>query len=304
MELEIPIVDLDQSFEECAKVVKHACERHGFFAIKGIPEEITSGALDHMKRFFALSEEEKRSLTVDDGHGYIPYGGQKLDPKHQTKGDTKEIFAVGPEKTADSGEALLFGSNKWPTDEQLPGFRKFIEEYCKLMHETSVRLSEIIGYSLGMPTDYFNHKVFDGSLSCLRPIHYFPEKSDPEQGIFGAGAHSDWGMITLLYTDGQPGLQILVDGQWLDVKEPRGTLICNIGDMLERWSNNKYKSTRHRVANMKGVDRFAIPYFLNPKPNWVIATLPTCGTPKYRDIKCEDYIASMIEATGPDSIAS
>lgn len=90
MELEIPIVDLDESFEECAKTVKHACEKHGFFAIKGIPEEITAEALDHMKRFFALSEEVKQSLVVDVGHGYIPYGVQNLDPEHQTKGDMKE----------------------------------------------------------------------------------------------------------------------------------------------------------------------------------------------------------------------
>mmetsp|Transcript_101 Transcript_101/g.224 ORF Transcript_101/g.224 Transcript_101/m.224 type:complete len:173 (-) Transcript_101:335-853(-) len=172
------------------------------------------------------------------------------------------------------------------------------------MHETSVKLSQIIGYSLGMPADYFDHKIFDESVSCLRPLHYFPEKSDPEHGIFGAGAHSDWGMVTLLYTDGQQGLQVFVDGQWRDVKEPRGTLICNIGDMLQRWSNNKYKSTRHRVVNMKGVDRYSIPYFLNPAPDSVITTLPTCGTPKYKDITCEDYVTNMYDATGPNSIAS
>uniref|UniRef100_A0A7S0BDQ9 Fe2OG dioxygenase domain-containing protein n=1 Tax=Rhodosorus marinus TaxID=101924 RepID=A0A7S0BDQ9_9RHOD len=301
MELEIPVVDLDQSFEESAKVVKHACERHGFFAIKGIPTEITSRALDYVKRFFALSEEEKHSLVLDVGHGYIPYGLQTLDPKHQTRGDMKEVFAIGPEKPVDS-ESSIFGSNKWPTDEQLPGFRKFFEEYRTLMHDTSVKLSEMIGYSLGMPADYFSYNVFEGSASCLRPVHYFPEKSDPEHGVLGAGAHSDWGMITLLFTGGQPGLQIFIDGQWWDVKEPRGTLVCNIGNMLERWSNSKYKSTRHRVVNKNGLDRYSIPYFLNPKPSKIIATLPTCGTPKFEEITCEDYIDRMYDATGPDSL--
>jgi len=103
MELEIPVVDLDQSFEESAKVVKHACERHGFFAIKGIPTEITSRALDYVKRFFALSEEEKHSLVLDVGHGYIPYGLQTLDPKHQTRGDMKEgrLFTYSGEHKQD-----------------------------------------------------------------------------------------------------------------------------------------------------------------------------------------------------------
>jgi isopenicillin N synthase-like dioxygenase len=158
----------------------------------------------------------------------------------------------------------LHGPNIWPPESRLPGFRDAIESYFKEMQQLSYRLLRLFAIALGLqPTSLDSY--FSSPMMFLRPLRYAPIVSAPSEGVYGAGAHSDYGMLTILKTDEIPGLEILRNGSWLRVEPIPDTFIINLGDMFQKWSNNRFKSTVHRVVNRLGLERFSLPFFFEPR---------------------------------------
>eukprot|EP00775_Hariotina_reticulata_P010233 gene10233-10393_t len=278
----IPLVDISESEAEAAKQVYKACTESGFFYVKnhGVPDPLLQDVFQQLKAAFNLPPEEKQKLLADENNrGYTPFAEETLDPEQQVQGDTKEGFYFGREVSIDSPEASLplHGPNQWPSERLLPGFRAVITGYFDAVTDLGRRLLRLVALSLDLPADYFR-PYFSKPMIALRPLHYSAEVSAPSDGIFAAGAHSDYGMLTILATDDVSGLQARVHlgGTWLDVQPVPGTFIINLGDMLERWTNGLFKSTLHRVINTTGKERYSVPFFFEPNFDTRVECLPCC----------------------------
>ncbi|CAN0111607.1 unnamed protein product [Scytosiphon promiscuus] len=210
-----------------------------------------------------------------NNRGYTPMHEEILDPKNQTKGDTKEGYYVFREIDADSADATkpLTGPNQWPSEELLPGWKPTMQEHFARMHTLAERLAGLLAVGVSLSPSVFDN-CFTESLSALRLLHYSAEVSDPGKGVMGTGAHSDYGLITLLATDEVPGLQVRLDGEWMDVPPRKGAFICNLGDLLQRWTNDQLRSTVHRVVNKLGRERYSIPFFFQPNFDTEVVCFP------------------------------
>ncbi|CAM9447850.1 unnamed protein product [Laminaria digitata] len=171
-----------------------------------------------------------------------------------------------------------------------------MQDYFDRMHAMGIRLSGLLSIGLGLDPAFFEG-FFSESMSALRLLHYSSEVSNPEKGVYGAGAHSDYGMMTMLATDDVPGLQVRVNGEWCDVPPRPGAFICNIADMLQRWTNDHLKSAVHRVVNKLGRERYSIPFFFQPNYDAEVACLPQfCseGSPaKYPTLTSGKYLSGL-----------
>ncbi|XP_049405145.1 2-oxoglutarate-Fe(II) type oxidoreductase hxnY-like isoform X3 [Solanum stenotomum] len=184
-----------------------------------------------------------------------------------------------------------------------------MEKYHQEALEVTKAVSRLIALALDLDVDFFDRPEFLGRpIATLRLLHYEGKLSDPSNGIFGAGAHSDYGLITLLATDDVSGLQICKDKDaepqiWEYVPPLRGAFIVNLGDMLERWSNGIFRSTLHRVLG-NGQERFSIAYFVEPSHDCLVECLPTCQSKvnplRYPPIKCETYLLQRYKDTHAD----
>ncbi|GBF96785.1 adenine guanine permease [Raphidocelis subcapitata] len=280
----VPVIDLSAP-DEAATVAAlgRACRDSGFFiaAGHGVPQPVVDAMFDQMRRLFALPLEDKMKMLQDENNrGYTPMAEETLDPERQTRGDTKEGFYFGREVPAGSPEAdlPLHGPNVWPPPALLPGFRPAAEAYFREASTLGHRLLRLLALSLGLEPAHFD-RYFDPPMAFLRPLRYGPEASSPGEGVFGAGAHTDYGMLTILATDGSPGLQVRLGGAWVEVPPAPGCFVCNLGDMLERWTNGLYRSTLHRVVSTSGKERFSLPFFFEPNFSAVVEALPCCVTP-------------------------
>jgi len=276
----VPVVRLDISEEEASRIVREACTRYGFFYLEGhgVSEDYLDEHLRQCRRFFELPLEAKLSCLLNEDHrGYTPLCSETLDPEHQSKGDTKEGYYIGKEMKENSGKEHLplHGANVWPEEKLLPGWKGHMLSYSKTMHCLASKILRLLSLALDLPPHYFDDK-FSDPLMMLRLLHYDATESEPSEGVLGAGAHTDYGMMTLLLTDSQPGLQVLVKDSWIDVPPRAGALVVNLGDMLERWTNGRFRSALHRVVNQSGRERFSSPFFFEPNFETLVACLPSC----------------------------
>jgi len=298
MVADIPEISLTSSDgDELIERLRRACKEHGFFIVRDhglAPEEIES-VMQESRRFFDLPMTTKVACAANSfNRGYTRFGDQMLDPEKQTTGDTKEGFYMGREpEPHEVGKFALLGPNRWPDADAAPSFRPAIESYLEKMSEVGKKVVRLLALALELPGDYFDAS-FSAPMTTVRLLHYSNQLSKPERGIFAAGEHSDFGMITLLLTDGEPGLQVKIQGQWVGVSAPRECFICNLGDMLERWSNLTFHSTKHRVVNTTGRTRYSIPLFFEPNFDTIVTPVPTCGEPKFKPIKSGDYLLQRI----------
>jgi isopenicillin N synthase-like dioxygenase len=156
---------------------------------------------------------------------------------------------------------------------------------------------------LGLDESYFD-KDFAEPVATLRLLHYDKRQSEPEKGIYACGAHSDYGMATLLLTDEHPGLQIYHKGEWIDVPPRPHSFVVNLGDMLQIWTNGRYKSTLHRVLTSSEYERYSIPFFYDPHFETVVDCLPTCTSdnnpPKYTSTTAGQHLVSKYKETHAD----
>ncbi len=299
----IPVLDWSQHGTDpqgFARDLGRACRETGFFLLKnhGVPDALISQVFDQAARFFALSEADKRPLSIASNRhnrGWAYLGSESLDDSSgQT--DRKEAFNIGLDLAADDPRVLhgepFRGVNLWPA---LPGFRSTMLEYFNAAWALGMDLLQPVARDLGLPPDHFAPH-FTAPMATLRLLSY-PATSGAE-GEIGAGAHTDYGALTLLLTDGTPGLQVRPRGarDWQDVPHVPGAFIVNIGDCLMRWTNDIYVSTPHRVLPPTRA-RQSIAFFLDPNPNAVVAALPGTGVAKYPPVTGADYLQSRLSAT-------
>jgi len=315
--MSLPIVDISpfiankdvKAKQECVRVVHKACIDTGFFLISNfqeiLPMEVLENMFHLMHEFFTLPHEEKAKLKCAENRGYFSLGQENLSTIYtqlnetfvnKELGDYKEGLDLGRE-IDDSEVGLPFRrKNEWPQavgPEWKPGALDYFTRVTKLAHI----LMRIFALALDLDENWFDDKI-DKPQSSLRLLHYPPLPSN--EARFGCGAHSDYGCCTILAQDGTGGLQLLnTHGQWIDVPCSKDTLVVNIGDMMQRWTNDTYKSTVHRVVNTSEKHRFSIPFFFDPSYNAEVSCLETCKKDKilYPSIKFGDHLQNMYNAT-------
>jgi isopenicillin N synthase-like dioxygenase len=293
----IASVSLDASRtdpEGFARELGGSFERYGFAIIAdhGISDELIARAEEKAKAFFALPEEVKRSYHIPGGggaRGYTPFGIETA--KGATQHDLKEFWHVGRELPQGHRFAEVMAPNVWP--KEVESFHDTFLELFAAFDTAGLRILEAIARHLGLKPDYFEDTVQDGN-SVLRLLHYPPVSADAP-GV-RAGAHEDINTITLLLGAEEAGLELLDrDGQWLPVSPKAGELVVNIGDMLQRLTNNVLKSTSHRVVNpppeRRGRSRYSMPFFLHFRPDFLIKTLPDCVSADRPDLYPEPITA-------------
>jgi isopenicillin N synthase-like dioxygenase len=265
--------------EGFARELGESFERYGFAIIAdhGIPADLIARAEAKARAFFALPEDVKRRYHISGGggaRGYTPFGIETA--KGATEHDLKEFWHVGRELPEGHRFSDVMAPNVWP--QEVESFRDTFLELFAAFDTAGLRILEAIARHLGLEPDFFENTVEDGN-SVLRLLHYPPVSPDAP-GV-RAGAHEDINTITLLLGAEEAGLQLLDrDGQWLPVSPKEGELVVNIGDMLQRLTNNVLKSTSHRVVNpppeRRGHSRYSMPFFLHFRPDFLIETLPSC----------------------------
>lgn len=274
----LPVIDMAPLFEagdeaghaRVAGKVARACRAHGFFYLVGhrIGPDVLAALEDESRRFFALPLEAKLSIAMARGgrawRGYFPVGGELTSGRP----DLKEGLYLGTELGADDPRVRagmpMHGANLWP--QERPGLEAAASAYMAQATRAAATLMRGISLSLGLDPEYFA-RTYTGYPTVLFRIFHYPAAAPA--GIdgtrsWGVGEHTDYGLLTLLAQEGHGGLQVKTPQGWIEAPPIEGALVCNIGDMLERLTGGRYKSTPHRVKNVSGHDRLSFPLFFDP----------------------------------------
>ncbi len=257
-----------------------AWREFGFVGITdhGIDDAIIDRAYAAFRDFFALPDQAKLQYHrpgIGGARGYTGFGIEQA--KGYDVPDLKEFWHVGREIEGDNPHPGILYPNVWP--EEVPGFRAAALDVYRALERVGNRVLRAAAIDLDLAPDWFADKTDYGN-SILRPLHYPPIENAPA-GAVRAAQHEDINLITLLVGSKEQGLEILTrDGRWIAVTTLPGTIVVNVGDMLQRLTNHVYPSTTHRVVNPPGEavrqSRYSIPFFLHPNPDFVIETLPGC----------------------------
>ena len=303
----IPVLDMGPCFagvpgalEAVAAELRAALEDVGFFIIvnHGVDRDLIARTFAEARRFHAQPAEAKLALRMNEhNNGYMALGRYAVwtsDVNANDKPDLNEAFFVKRERGRD--DALVragrrfAGPNRWP--EGLPGFRQTVLAYTEAVDALGRRMVRVCAVALGLPADHFD-AAFAESQFSFRLTHYPPVTAEENQ--FGIAPHTDANFLTFLAQTDVPGLQLrLPSAQWLDVPYVADSFAVNAGDMLHRWTNGRFKSTPHRALPPVGRPRYAIPFFLGPHIDTIIACLPTCqapdAPPRFPPITYGDYL--------------
>jgi len=279
---DIATVSIARPLSEVADELGNSFAEYGFAVIRdhGIPAELIARAEKMSKRFFALPDAVKRAYILPGGggaRGYTPFGTEKA--KDADVHDLKEFWHVGRELPEGHPLSQYMAPNIWP--EEVQGFRGTFEELYTTFELAGVRILRAVALHLGLDDHFFEPTVEDGN-SVMRLLRYPPIEGVEAEGAIRAAAHGDINTITLLLGAEEAGLELLTrQDEWKAIDVPEGALVVNIGDMLDRLTNGKLKSTTHRVVNPKGEAayraRYSMPFFLHFRPDYVIETLPSCA---------------------------
>ena len=266
-----------------ARDIARACEDTGFMVVvgHGVPQALADGCFAAASSFFDLD----RALKVGDLNiGYLPYGAQIVRTSKinaNTKPNRSESFYIVTDLAADDPRIVakdpLYGLNRWPAD--MPAFKAATLAYTAAMRPLARALVSAVGTSLGLHDDYFERAFTDEPTTTLRLIRYPPQEG-AEDNQFGFAPHIDTNFLTLLAQSALPGLEVrTADGAWIRPTPIPGSFVVNTGEMLGRYSNDRYKPTPHRVVNTNNALRHAIPFFYGPGLQATIAPVPTCVGP-------------------------
>ncbi len=281
----------------------------GFVAIRNhyLTDELSARLYEVIKKFFAKADEVKQQYEIPGLAGQRGYIGKgKEHAKGRNTGDLKEFYHVGQEVEDNDPIKKEYPDNVWP--KEVPEFEEIGLDVYKRLEKTGVQMLRAIALYLNLPEDYFDAKVRHGN-SILRPIHYFPiENPDavPADAV-RAAEHGDINLITLLMGASADGLQVLRrDGKWIAITALPDQLVVNVGDMLERLTNKKLKSTIHRVVNppreLMNTPRYSIPFFMHPRSETNLASLASCVDdqhPKlWPDITAGEFLNQRLREIG------
>lgn len=312
----LPVIDVSGlSASDPAKraavgaALRAACLDKGFFYCTGhgIPQGLIDAVFAETRAFFDLPEAAK--LAIDKGQSFANRGYERLRGQTLEAGapaDLKEGFYIGTELPMDDPRVVARrfnrGPNLWPAD--LPGFRPAMVAYFAAMLDLGERLFRGIALSLDLPEEHFAGFVRD-PLATLRLLHYPPQPKDAAENEKGAGAHTDFGGLTLLLQDDVGGLQVFdtASGGWVHAQPVPGAFVVNLGDMIARWTNDRYRSTLHRVVNASGRERYSVPFFFTGNPDHEVANLVAGEAAKYPPTTVEAHIRSMYDKTYAKPVA-
>ena len=276
-----------------AAAIDTACRDSGFLLVSGhgVPTATSDAVLDRFGAFFDLPLEEKRRFVVADenaNRGYSELGKEGLaySRGEETPPDLFEAFNVGREDAVgpeyDKWRSF-YAPNVWP--EVPAGLAETWLEYELALRDVASELLRAMALALDLADDWFAERL-DRAVLTTRAINYERAAGapDPLPGQSRMGAHTDYGVLTILLADDVPGLQVFRAGEWHDVTVPSGSFVCNLGDMLERWTNNRWTSTLHRVVppprhESGPVRRRSIARFLDCPPDLVVECIPSCAGP-------------------------
>jgi isopenicillin N synthase-like dioxygenase len=295
--------------------VDRACRDTGFLLLTGhrVPQDVMQRLLDTWSGFFDLPDEEKSRWIVADpaaNRGYTALGREALaySRGEVTPPDLFEAFTVGREDTVGpyyDAYRDYFALNTWP--EQPAGLRDAWLAYEAAVSRTANVVLRAMALGLGLSESWLTDRV-PRAVVTTRALHYERRAGapDPEPGQQRLGAHTDYGIITLLLADDVPGLQVHRDGAWHDVVVPPGALLCNIGDLLAQWTNDRWRSTLHRVVPPSGTStgdplrRRSVARFLDCEPDMVIECIPSCcspeNPPRYPPVVAGEWLMAKVLA--------
>lgn len=315
----IPIIELNSpNRKETAVKLREACIETGFFYLDdhSIPTSFVDEVFAQSKALFDLPLSEKIKLSDKaTNRGYTAFEEQKLDVSTQIRrGDTKEGYYIGkhiPKESPDFDPIKFRGPNVYPngSNSSLSNpdkFRNIMDSYLNQLSDIGFQLVRLLALALHLPEHHFDASFEHNPITTLRLLHYSDETSDSSKGIFSCGAHCDFGMITLLLVDSNPGLEIYYKNQWIPVPPPdKGLFIVNLGDTLERWTNGLFRSTLHRVVcKERAQERYSIPFFYQPNFDTAVECLDGCwgvGNPKkYKKVTYGEFLKKKYEETHKD----
>ncbi|MEM7297784.1 MAG: 2-oxoglutarate and iron-dependent oxygenase domain-containing protein [Bacteroidota bacterium] len=278
----------------------------GFVSIKnhGLSDKLTENLYHSVESFFKLSDDVKIKYEKPElagQRGYISKGREKA--KGRNTGDLKEFFHVGQPSENKLNE---YPENIWPNE--VPELRENTSEAYDTLQNAGIQMLRAIAMYLELPENYFDDKVKKGN-SILRPIHYFPIENPDElpPDAVRAAEHGDINLITLLMGASADGLQVLRrDGKWIPITALPDQIVVNVGDMLERHTNKKLKSTIHRVVNppreLMHTSRYSIPFFMHPVSEMDLTCLPSCvdeDHPKgFEDTTAGEFLDERLKEIG------
>ncbi|MFD2999724.1 isopenicillin N synthase family dioxygenase [Pontibacter toksunensis] len=313
---EVPSLDLADftsgDAERRARFVNQLSDAYqniGFIALRnhGLSDELTQKLYAATKAFFALPDEVKQKYEVPELAGQRGYVGKgKEHAKGRNTGDLKEFYHVGQEVTDNDPIKEEYPDNIFP--EEVANFKEVTLEAYRKLEAAGKQVLKAIALNLGLEENYFDEKVHNGN-SILRPIHYFPIE-DPDSvpaDAVRAAEHGDINLITLLMGASADGLQVLRrDGKWIPITALPEQVVVNVGDMLARLTNNKLKSTIHRVVNppreLMNTSRYSIPFFMHPRSEMDLTCLESCidaQNPKaYPDATAGEYLNERLIELG------
>jgi isopenicillin N synthase-like dioxygenase len=308
----VPQIDLSPFFsgspsekKSLAKTVGRACEEIGFLSVvgHGVPNEIVTRIYNSAREFFDLPLAEKNKLKLlPNGVGYSPLQGETLAASlgQAAPADLKESLNIG----------ASFSDNLWPTTPA--SLQPDAIAYFQSVNKLAANLLKIFALALDLHEDFFEDKI-DHHRSFLRLINYPNQDRDPEPGQLRAGAHTDYGTLTILRTENAPGgLQVRNRaGEWVDVPAVEGGFVINLGDLMQYWTNDKWVSTLHRVVNPPrdlrlGSRRQSLAFFHNPNPDALVTCIETCQSPtrpaKYPPITAGEHLALKVNKAYRQSV--
>lgn len=320
--LNVPVIDIGpyrlgtaQDKEKVARLVDQACRDIGFLVISGhgVDADLIERTRAVSRAFFDLPAAAKQRVarpSIDVARGYTGIHEESLarsrDPQAYGS-DLNESLMIGPVDLPDPAYAFApaagrhFAPNVWP--EEPKELQAIYTEYYRAMGDLAAVLMRIFALALGLPEHHFDDKI-DRHISRLRVRNYPAPKEPPEPGQIRAGAHSDYGSLTILYAEDKPGgLQVCnAEGEWVDVPVKPGCYIINIGDLMARWSNDNWVSTLHRVVNPPadaGAEsrRQSLVFFHNPNYDAEIANLMPSQAAKYPPTTSGEHLRSLYVQT-------
>ena len=282
-----PVIQMEALFDpddgdgraRVARELAAACAAHGFFYLQGhgVTKVVLADLEEQSRLFFALPQAEKLKIAMIHGgrawRGYFPVGAELTSGRP----DLKEGLYLGTELAPDDPRVLagtpLHGANLWPA--ATPGLRPAVTAYISAATRAAAALMEGVSLSLGLEADHFS-RVYTREPTVLFRIFRYPAPASTAEAAasWGVGEHTDYGLLTLLAQDRHGGLEVKGPRGWIEAPPIEGALICNIGDMLERLTHGRFRSTPHRVRNTSGHDRLSFPLFYDPDFKAEMVPLP------------------------------
>jgi isopenicillin N synthase-like dioxygenase len=311
----IPVIDLQDALASggarsaaVAAQLREAAMASGFFYVRnhGVGTEQVQSQFELARRLLELPEATRAALAMQNSptmRGFENLGAQTLDAA--ARPDLKESFYCGMAYPQDHPYVVAgyqtYGHNQWPAE--LPEAPAQCEAYIRTMLALSRRLMQLMALSLELPEAYFDASS-ESPMVTLRMVRYPAHPPGADERTFGAGAHTDWGAITILAQDAHGGLEVCMpDGRWVPATPIEGCFVVNLGDMVPRWTNGRYHSNPHRVRNLHsgGAPRYSIPFFYEPdyfaRIEAVPGTVPAGQAPRYAPCTAGEHLREMYRRT-------